>query len=140
MGNAVRFGEENDEMNYSADDSEDALQVDNGELMAALHVGNRRLVPRQNRSVRIRYRTECGTMGDGVTLDVSRTGARVILYSYPDVAQSLLSLSVGGFDLVGKTIWQRTDGDNTLVAGVRFLFLNDLQRAALERLLEPLPN
>lgn len=126
-------------MDYSAGD-EETLQVDNAELMAALHHQNRRLVPRQNRNVRIRYRTECGSRGDGVTLDVSRTGARVVLYSYPDVALSLVSLSIGGFDLVGKTIWQRPDSDNGLVAGVRFLFLDDVQRAGLERLLHPLPN
>lgn len=118
----------------------DDAQVDTSELRAALNGGNRRLVPRVSRSLALRYETPDGQAGAGRTLDLSRTGARVVLYRCEDPGESgVVRLLINGSLVEGQAIWrQPLDAVKGIVAGVRFLLGNPLQKANLQQILQPL--
>jgi hypothetical protein len=119
-------------------ETDDVLSVDNSELIAAFHVGNRRLAPRVVRHFPVRYRTRSGQCGEGLTMDVSRTGARIVFYCRPRCRTSLLTIEVGSFELVGRTVWEKpVEGKQAVVRGVRFQHVDEAQRAQLDRLLSP---
>lgn len=118
----------------------DDAQVDTSELQAALNGGNRRLVPRVSRSLALRYETPRGVVGAGRTLDLSRTGARVVLYRYEDGDGSgVFRFLINGCLVEAQAVWrQPLDAVKGVVAGVRFLLGNPLQRANLQQILQPL--
>jgi hypothetical protein len=122
----------------SFDDAED---VDNSQLAVALGVSNRRRAPRVHCHIPLQFRTMNGREGDGVTLNLSLTGARVVFYSHPEPQDDMLLLRLGDFQLLGRRVWEKPIlGRKSYVAGVHFEFLNPLQRESLETLLKQSPN
>lgn len=103
--------------------------------METLDLDNRRRARRFNKQVPITYRTSTGEVGAGVTLNVSKTGARVLFYRDPGDDQVVLDFY--GFELAAQTVWEQPwDGRQCVVAGVHFVDqMGPIQRAGLEYLL-----
>lgn len=108
--------------------------------MDTLDLDNRRRARRFNKQVPITYRTSTGEVGAGVTLNVSKTGARVLFYRQPGDDQVLLDFY--GFELLAQTVWEQPwDGRECVVAGVHFTDpMGPIQRAGLEYLLRTSAN
>ena len=114
---------------------EDAVTPD----METLELDNRRRAPRVKRHVPIQFRTRGGRVGRGVTVNVSKTGARLLLYDRPDEPELLLKFPEG-LQLHARTVWEEPwNGRKCVVAGVNFadLDLGPVQRAGLDYLSKP---
>lgn len=115
------------------------IQSQRQEIPEGLDVDNRRRAHRVNRQVDIRYRIAGESLNQSVALNLSQTGARIVLRgaSGPDPSMSLeIDRQV---DLQARTVWEHAlPGGQCRVAGVVFESVGPLQNAALAKLLEKL--
>lgn len=99
---------------------------------------NRRRARRVNRTVPIRYVGCGGGVQSSVALNVSLTGARVILRGRDGPQELTLKLDTGP-DVLARTVWEQPVGNgHCRIAGVVFESVGPGQQAALQRFLEQL--
>jgi hypothetical protein len=96
---------------------------------------NRRAGDRVSQQLKVRYSSIEGAEAQGLTLDVSPSGARILFYAPPAATGDWVSLEIAGVELYAQPVWaQSWDGRSSYVAGVQFAELEAEQRARLSHL------
>ena len=117
------------------------LQSQRQEPQEDLDVDNRRRAHRVNRQLDIRYRVAGEPVNQSVALNLSQTGARIVLRgSNANTFGPQMTLEIDRqVDLLARTVWEHAmPGGQCRIAGVVFESVGPLQKAALTRLLENL--
>lgn len=100
-----------------------------------LDLDNRRRAPRVTARLPVRYVGPCATVRSTVTLNLSLTGARLIL----DRDETEVTLQLNDeVDVLARKVWEAPLNGGKRIAGVVFEAMNAGQRAALQRLVERL--
>lgn len=94
-----------------------------------MHSSNRRNSPRISRILNIRYVRNGATVQAGEALDISQTGARLVL---DDSAEELTVEFDGQLSVLARTVWQQERADGKHVVGVVFEGLHWGLRRALD--------
>lgn len=105
-----------------------------------LDLENRRRARRVNRQIDIRYVTNGDGVRSSVALNVSATGARLILEGADVPRDTEMTLQLADrVDVLARTVWQTPlPGGKRVVAGVTFEAVNATQKLALADLLRSL--
>ena len=105
-----------------------------------LEADNRRYAPRINRQVDVRYRMHGGGVEDSVALNISRTGARIVLRGVAKAFHNEMTLQIDRqVDVLARSVWEQPmPGGHCRIAGVTFEAVGPLQQAAIDRLLSSL--
>lgn len=115
------------------------LQAPTSELLGeAAELDNRRSAPRLNRQFGIRYQATGEAEAESVALNISATGARILLHGA--TAWPALTLDLGeNLRLQAQTVWEHPlEGGHGRIVGVQFSPLGAEQQDALLRLLSRL--
>ena len=106
-----------------------------------LDVDNRRRAHRVNRQVDVRYRVAGEPVSQSVALNLSQTGARIVLRgANANAFGPQMTLEIDRqVDLLARTVWEHAmPGGQCRIAGVVFESVGPLQKAALANLLQKL--
>ena len=105
-----------------------------------LELDNRRETDRLNRKVSVRYRIAGESPESSFTLNLSPTGARVVLKGARPSYRNEMTLELGHqVNLRARTVWEEPlPGGHCRVAGLTFESMQPSQRNALHRLLNAL--
>lgn len=102
------------------------------------NLGNRRGGVRIALHAQIPYAVDGEKIHYAHGLNLSRTGARLILRGEQSTLLRTLTLQVAGLEIRGRVVWEeKMDRGHCRVAGVRFERLTAAQRAVLESLTAP---
>jgi len=102
------------------------------------NLGNRRGGVRIPLDTQVPYAVDGEQVHYAHGLNVSRTGARLILRGEHSTLLRTLTLQVAGMEIRGRVVWEeKMDRGHCRVAGVRFERLTASQRRVLESLTAP---
>ena len=101
-----------------------------------LDLENRRRARRVNQQIGVRYLFSGRSVRSSVALNVSATGARLLLDEAPPGETEMTLQLDQKVDVVARTVWETPLGGGKRIAGVAFEALSPLQKSALEQLLQ----
>ncbi len=97
-----------------------------------LELENRRNARRISRLLNIRYVHQGGSIQAGSALDISETGARLVLDENESFPQELTVEFEGKLAMLARTVWEQPVAGKKRVVGVVFEGIHWGQRVALE--------
>lgn len=104
----------------------------------SLDLENRRRAPRVNKEVGVRYLFSQQEVQTSVALNLSATGARILLNHTPRGETELTLQLAERVDILARTVWEVPLAGGKRIAGVAFEHISREQQAALESLLSDL--
>jgi c-di-GMP-binding flagellar brake protein YcgR len=104
-------------------------------LQSVLHLDNRRRATRVNRQLEVSYCVPDAAPARGLALNVSQSGARVLLRGDGSHSREMTLRFDGNVTLLARTVWERPINANCRIAGVRFEAVDEQDRQALTGLL-----
>ncbi len=105
------------------------------ELDELLQLDNRRRADRVAGEVTAQYCTESGATGSARTINVSSTGARMVVQD-ERLREGEFTLQLGSVQLLARQVWEAPLlRGKSRVVGVHFSSVSPTQRQALQRLL-----
>lgn len=103
----------------------------------SLEIDNRRRARRVNQQIDVRYVFTGQSVCQSVALNVSATGARVLLGESQGETEMTLQLA-DRVDVVARTVWEIPLAGGKRIAGVTFEGVSPDQKVALDNLLQDL--
>lgn len=107
-----------------------------------LEIDNRRRARRVNQMVPVRYRMSGEPVETSYALNISQTGARVVLRGATSSFRNDMTLELSNqVDVLARTVWEQPmPGGHCRIAGVTFEGMLPSQRKALQGLLNQIDN
>lgn len=94
-------------------------------------LSNRRGAPRLSRVLNIRYVRQGGRVLDGQAVNISQTGARLILEDATDDCELTVEFE-GKLAMLARTVWRQPLANGRQIVGVAFEGFHWSQRVALD--------
>ena len=111
------------------------MQTSWRDLDELLHLDNRRCAERVAGSIAVQYCTERGEVGAAQTINLSSTGARMVV-AESRLREGEFTLQLGAVQVLARQVWETPlPRGRSRVVGVRFSSVSPSQRLALQRLL-----
>jgi c-di-GMP-binding flagellar brake protein YcgR len=105
------------------------------EFDEVLHLDNRRRADRVAGEVAAQYCTESGATGSARTINLSSTGARMVVQD-EGLKEGEFTLQLGSVQVLARQVWETPLlRGRSRVVGVHFSSISPTQRLALQRLL-----
>lgn len=112
------------------------MQTENWTEFYSLDLDNRRRARRVNQQIDVRYVFSGQSVRSSVALNVSATGARLLLNPSPAGETEMTLQLADKVDVLARTVWEIPLAGGKRIAGVAFESVSPDQKAALESLLE----